>query len=258
MTASDDPARRAILERLGRGASTEENLADVLSLGRPAVSEHLAALTEAGLVVATTIDARRIYRVTHDYDQMYADDSAPPWEIGRPQPALAALLDRIDIESPVLDVGCGTGELAIHVAEKGHRVVGIDFSGAGIAKARFKAAEEGLDIEFRVADARCLGELDIRPRTVLDSGLLHSLDEKEERLAYVTGLEAICDPGALVCILAVSTEAGMGWGVTRDSLAGAFSEPHWADTDVARADVLARVGDEELQLPALLLTSRRL
>ncbi len=195
-------------------------------------------------------------RIKHDYDALYAGDTLPPWDIGKPQPALSALIDQIDIESPLLDVGCGTGDLAIHLTEKGHQVLGIDSSQVGVAKARSRAAGKGLDVAFRVADARRLEELDIRPRSVLDSGLLHNLDE-EGQLAYVAGLEAICASGALVCILAVSTEAGMGWGVTRDALTRTFAEPGWVATNIEPTDVLARIGGEELHLPSFLLTTKR-
>jgi SAM-dependent methyltransferase len=252
-----DPTRRAIFERLGRGACTVEELADELPVGQPLLSQHLAVLTDAELVVVHTSGTRRIYRIEPNYDELYAGKTSPPWEIGKPQPALAALIDQIDIESPVLDVGCGTGDLAIHLTEKGHGVVGIDASEPGVAKARSKAAEKGLDIAFRVADARRLQELELRPRSVFDSGLLHNLDD-DGQLAYVAGLEAICDPGALVCVLAVSTEAGMGWGVTRDALTRAFAEPDWAETTIEPADVLAVIDGEEFHLPAFLLTTRRL
>ena len=187
---------------------------------------------------------------------MYAGDASPPWEIGKPQPALAALIDQLDIESPVLDVGCGTGDLAIHLAELGHQVVGVDASEVGVAKARSKAAEKGLEIGFRVADARRLDELEIRPRSVFDSGLLHNLDDEGQR-DYVAGLEAISDSGALVCILAVSTEAGMGWGVTRDALIRTFSEPRWVETTIEPVNVLACIADEEAHLRSFLLTTRR-
>ncbi|MGH3448757.1 MAG: class I SAM-dependent methyltransferase [Nocardioidaceae bacterium] len=123
-----------------------------------------------------------------NWDEVYADDVPPPWEIGTAQPALAALVDHLAIEEPVLDVGCGTGELAILVAEKGHRVVGIDCSERAITSARAKAANRAPDIEFQVADAEHLQRLDVRPRTVLDSGLLHNLDDPGRR-GYVAGLE---------------------------------------------------------------------
>ena len=195
-------------------------------------------------------------RIEHDWDQMYAADAPPPWEIGKPQPALAALLDRLDIADPVLDVGCGTGALAIQLAAKGHRVVGIDGSPVGVAKARSKATEHGLDVTFHVADATRLDELEVRPRTVVDSGLLHCLDDDAQR-AYVAGLEAVCDTGACVCVVAMSAEAGLGWGVTREELARAFPEPGWTESTIQPAQILALVDGQELHLAAFLLTTSR-
>jgi ubiquinone/menaquinone biosynthesis C-methylase UbiE len=52
-----------------------------------------------------------------------------------------------------LDVGCGTGFLALGLAARGHRVTGIDFAPAMLANAREKAAERGLTVRFEEADA---------------------------------------------------------------------------------------------------------
>ncbi|MGH3504859.1 MAG: class I SAM-dependent methyltransferase, partial [Nocardioidaceae bacterium] len=150
----------------------------------------------------------------------------------------------------------GTGELAILVAEKGHRVVGIDCSERAITSARAKAANRAPDIEFQVADAEHLQRLDVRPRTVLDSGLLHNLDDPGRR-GYVAGLERICDAGAVVCVLAVSAEAGAGWDLTRDGLDRLFPASAWGETNIETAEVLADVDGDEIRLPSFLLTARR-
>ncbi len=53
----------------------------------------------------------------------------------------------------VLDVGCGTGFLALLLAERGHRVSGSDLAPAMIARAREKAGAAGLGATFVVGDA---------------------------------------------------------------------------------------------------------
>ena len=191
-----------------------------------------------------------------NWDEQYAGDAAPPWEIGSAQPALASLADRVPIESPVLDAGCGTGELAILLAAKGHHVVGIDISARAIAGARAKAVEASLDIAFQVHDAEHLEVLEIRPRTVFDSGLLHNLDT-HGRATYVAGLTAICNPGAIVYVLAVSSAAGSGWDLTPQDLRRLFSAPQWVETSITTADVLAVVDGVDLHLPSSLLTAKR-
>ena len=51
-----------------------------------------------------------------------------------------------------LDLACGEGQNAIWLADLGWRVRGVDFSEAAIAKARDRAAREGVEAEFLEAD----------------------------------------------------------------------------------------------------------
>jgi DNA-binding transcriptional ArsR family regulator len=61
MTALGDPTRRAIFERLADGPSSVGALAGDMPVSRPAVSQHLKVLKEAGLVVDRHDGTRRIY-----------------------------------------------------------------------------------------------------------------------------------------------------------------------------------------------------
>jgi DNA-binding transcriptional ArsR family regulator len=63
MDALGDPTRRAIFERLRRGPRAVGELAADLPVSRPAVSQHLRVLREAGLVTERRHGTRRIYRV---------------------------------------------------------------------------------------------------------------------------------------------------------------------------------------------------
>ena len=63
LTALADPTRRAIFERLADGPSAVGDLAGSLPVSRPAVSQHLRVLKDAGLVVDHRDGNRRIYRV---------------------------------------------------------------------------------------------------------------------------------------------------------------------------------------------------
>jgi len=66
MDALGDPTRRAIFERLGAGPRAVGELASELPVSRPAVSQHLKVLKEAGLVVDTKHGTRRLYRLDPD------------------------------------------------------------------------------------------------------------------------------------------------------------------------------------------------
>jgi DNA-binding transcriptional ArsR family regulator len=82
MDALGDPTRRAIFERLRRGPSSVGELAAELPVSRPAVSQHLRVLREAGLVTERRDGTRRIYRIEphglaelRDYIESFWDDA---------------------------------------------------------------------------------------------------------------------------------------------------------------------------------------
>jgi DNA-binding transcriptional ArsR family regulator len=61
--ALGDPTRRAIFERLADGPSSVGALAGGMPVSRPAVSQHLKVLKDAGLVVDRQAGNRRIYSI---------------------------------------------------------------------------------------------------------------------------------------------------------------------------------------------------
>jgi len=61
-----DPTRRDILERLLERPRPVGELAEDLPISRPAVSQHLKVLKDAGLVADTQAGTRRIYHVQPD------------------------------------------------------------------------------------------------------------------------------------------------------------------------------------------------
>lgn len=62
MDALGDGTRREIFERLAHRPRTVGELAGELPVSRPAVSQHLRVLREAGLVLVSPMGTRRIYR----------------------------------------------------------------------------------------------------------------------------------------------------------------------------------------------------
>ena len=197
-----------------------------------------------------------------DYDEIYRDSAAtggPPWDIGGPQPAFARVLDD-GVKGPkVLDVGCGTGELALALARRGYEVTAVDFSRVAIEMARSKAAHEGLAVQFEVQDATALSLPSAPFDSVFDSGLLHSLYRRGDGTedAYLRQLPGLAAPGANLFVLAISVYAGQGWGITEEYLRASFAEPEWVDTRVEQIDVFAQIGDRELLLDGFLLRTVR-
>jgi len=156
------------------------------------------------------------------FESMY--DGPAPWDIGRPQPRLVAIADRVT--GPVLDAGCGTGEHALFFATRGLHVTGIDFVPEAIRRARAKAAERGLAVEFLVKDATALDDWRARFRSVIDCGLFHVFSD-DDRRRYANGLAKVLEPGGVLFLMCFSDEEPGTEGprrVSRQELHDAFAE----------------------------------
>ena len=140
----------------------------------------------------------------HDFAGMYAE-GIPPWQIDRPQPEVLQLIEQGKFESPVLDLGCGTGDNTIELARHGLVVKGLDAVPEALERARKKTEQAGLkqSPEFVLGDALRLAESGLKARTVLDCALFHTFSD-EERKDYIRGLEAVLSPGGRLHILSFS------------------------------------------------------
>jgi cyclopropane fatty-acyl-phospholipid synthase-like methyltransferase len=100
-----------------------------------------------------------------------------PWDIGAPQPAMTALLKKYPPVNPILDIGCGSGDLAIYLAQLGFQVVGIDFVESAITSAQAKVDslphKTAQLLSFQVADALKPSLLQKKFGAVVDSGFYH-------------------------------------------------------------------------------------
>lgn len=136
------------------------------------------------------------------FSDYYAAAPRPPWDIGRPQAAFVAAVERIGPR--VLDVGCGTGDLANWLAAQGRTVTGVDFLASPLEQAREKAAAAGVRPTFLQMDALAVGEIPERFDAVTDCGLFHTFDAAG-RSAYVSALRKLLEPGARGFLLCFST-----------------------------------------------------
>jgi cyclopropane fatty-acyl-phospholipid synthase-like methyltransferase len=150
----------------------------------------------------------------------------PPWDIGRPQPAIMQLAETGEITGSVLDVGCGTGENVLYLAERGLAAAGIDGAPSAIRKARAKAKRRGLKVQFEVADALDLSTPDRPFDTVIDSGLFHVFSD-EERIRFRESLGRVVRPGGTYFLMCFSDQQPGDWGprrVTQAEIRSVFSD----------------------------------
>ncbi|MEV6345261.1 class I SAM-dependent methyltransferase [Actinoplanes sp. NPDC051851] len=196
-----------------------------------------------------------------DWDDAYRTDTAP-WDIGRPQPAIMAVLENAVRGPRILDVGCGTGDLVIALARRGFHVTGVDISPVAIAAAKKKAAD--VHVRHVRLQVRDITEPDTDSHshtvynTVFDCGLLHNLHRQGGPVgAYLDVLPTLVAPDGFLYVLAVSAEAGEGWTVTRDYLEATFTAPHWVSTIVKDVQVIAEDGYDKITMPGFLLRTTR-
>lgn len=221
-----------------------------------------------------------------DWDAAYREqgrfEGPPPWNIGEPQPELAALLAAGKFRSDVLDAGCGVAELSLALAAAGYTVVGIDLTPTAVAAATKAAGERGLTTaSFAQADITDFtgyppGSAG-RFNTVIDSTLFHSLPI-EGRDGYLSSVYRAAAPGASYYVLVFAKGAfppDMEEGpkaVTEDELRAAVSR-YWEIDEIRPAFIHANIPvvppnvgplpphdrDEKgrMKLPAYLLTAHK-
>ncbi|GAB6163969.1 hypothetical protein JCM12298_31290 [Desulfothermus naphthae] len=118
-----------------------------------------------------------------------------PWNIETPPKALVELVESGKVKPcKTIDLGCGTGNYAIYLANKGFNVTGVDISPTAIKIARENAEKKRVKINFLIADV--LGDLDEIKETfdfAYDWGLLHHIFP-EKRKKYVENVYRILNP----------------------------------------------------------------
>jgi SAM-dependent methyltransferase len=120
-----------------------------------------------------------------------------PWD---GHPLAKSLRDLIEGDGALpagkaLDLGCGTGDNAIYLAEHGWQVTGADFVANAVDKARAKAAAKKVDVTFARADVTRLSSEGVGSDfdLIVDNGCLHGMSP-EDRLAYVREVTAVAAP----------------------------------------------------------------
>ena len=192
------------------------------------------------------------------YRQKGAFDGPPPWNIGEPQPELAALMRDGKIRSDVLDAGCGYAELSLALAADGYTVVGIDLTPTAVAAANKAAQERNLaNAAFVQADITSFTGYDGRFNTIVDSTLFHSLPI-EGRDGYLRSVHRAAAPGASFYILVFAKGAFPAELETKpnevdeDELRDAVSK-YWEIDEIRPAAIHAnipQIPDLPFELPA--------
>jgi SAM-dependent methyltransferase len=217
-----------------------------------------------------------------NWDSAYREEGdfegPPPWNIGEPQPELAALMSAGKFRSDVLDAGCGFAELSLALAADGYTVVGIDLTPTAITAAAKAARDRGLpNATFVQADITSFTGYDGGFNTVADGTLFHSLPV-ESRDDYLRSVHRAAAPNASYFVLVFARGAfppdmdtlTKPNEVKEEELREAVSK-YWAVDEIRRAFIHANVPqipgvsmpphdlDEKgrMKFPAFLLTAHK-
>lgn len=188
-----------------------------------------------------------------EWNDAYLTNESPPWELGRPQPAFVELSNEDVVSGHVLDVGCGTGEHALHFARAGPPVTGIDISEQAIELARRKATDD-VDIRFYARDV-----FEFFPEdpyeTVIDSLLLHTFNA-QTRSKYAADLKQLVAPDGRVHILSFSERADSDIGpatLSRQDFVKLFADG-WKVQTARRVSIESREASGLGAIPGYLVT----
>jgi len=121
-----------------------------------------------------------------------------PWDIGRPDFNLADMVTRRPIRNcKILEIGCGTGDNAVWLAQHNFIVAGTDVSEVAIQKAREKASNAKVSCAFFVTDFLNYEVPGAPFGFVFDRGCFHSFDSDEERDGFAENVAFHLEKGGL-------------------------------------------------------------
>lgn len=135
------------------------------------------------------------------WNERYATH-ATPWDSGEPSTELRRVLEEHAMTPcELLEIGCGTGTNAVFLAQQGFRVTAVDISSLAIERARKRAAEAQVSVDFRADDLLAPATLDGSYPFVFDRGVYHAL-RREDLGGFLDTLSRVTGPGGRYLVLA--------------------------------------------------------
>lgn len=101
---------------------------------------------------------------------------------------------------PVLDVGCGTGRVALDLAARGHQVVAVDADPELVRVLAERARERALPVRALAADARALALGTRHPLAILPMQVVQLLGGPEGRASALAAIARHLEPGGLLAV----------------------------------------------------------
>lgn len=137
-----------------------------------------------------------------DFDRAYGAPITVWGDIRIPE-EVKALARQRDVQS-TLELGCGIGRFSRFLAQQGLRATGVDFSEVAIAKARQRAAQDDVQLQYLVGDVTRLDALSGPFDASFDVGCFHCLD-RDAQQRYVSEVSRLLKPGGTHLVWALDS-----------------------------------------------------
>jgi len=150
---------------------------------------------------------------------------------------------------PVLEIGCGTGRVAIDLARHGHHVLGVDIEPAFVSVLRERATERNLEANAEVGDVRDLEVTGEFALVIVPMQTIQLLEDAAERCAALESMRRALAPRGLIAVAIVEGDAGADEsGVVGPPLPDVAEIDGWVYSSLP---VELRTGDGKLVLSRL-------
>ncbi|MGD8751784.1 MAG: class I SAM-dependent methyltransferase [Anaerolineales bacterium] len=162
------------------------------------------------------------------YELLYRDRA--PWDMDEPRPELVRMVESGQFETGrAIDLGCGSGDNAIYLAQQGFEVIGVDLSPRAITRAREKAGAAGVSPTFIAGDVTDLKEVSGTFDLVLDYGCLGCVIGLPTREKYAKTLRRLTQPGSKYILLNFAQGANRRFNLIPNTLQPGEAERLFGD-----------------------------
>ena len=151
--------------------------------------------------------------IEEQYRERYKSGDTP-WDAGQPDFNLIEVVTQKPILScKVLDIGCGTGDNSIWLAQNGFKVIGTDTSDIALQKAREKASKASVECKFELVDF-LKNKIEGAPfGFVFDRGCFHSFSSGKDRKRFAENVaDHLNEAGLWLTIVGNADEHRQGSG----------------------------------------------
>ena len=166
-----------------------------------------------------------------------------PWEREEVPRPVVEFSESYASPGRALDVGCGTGRDAVHLAARGWAVTGVDSIPRALDAARRRARKAGVNVDWVLGDVTRLDTLEIADgyQLLVDRGCFHGLSD-DERERCTAGLTRVASAGGRLLVFAFQPRGpALGpRGITSEQLHSLFAGD-W--------EVVSEKRDTESRLP---------